>query len=97
MNSNYRKWTTEEDEVLIRKVKEHPQNLTRCFISVSLSIDRTPSAVAYHWYAVVSKRPNSTCFFTASPKHISRNRKNSNGTACNRNIWQRLLALIRGI
>lgn len=97
MNKTNRKWTEEEEDRLLRQVKAFPQNLNRCFLIVSEEIDRTPSAVANHWYTVVSKKPNSTCFFTASPKHISRNRKNGKGVESNRTIWQRLMSIIRNI
>lgn len=66
-------------------------------IIVSESIGRSPQAVANHWYTVVSKKPDSTCFFTASPKHVSRNRKNGEGVESTRNIWQRLMQVIRNL
>lgn len=58
---------------------------------------RTEGAVANHWYTVVSKKPEALCFFTASPRHVSKNRKNGMGTTSNGNIWRRLLAVIRGL
>ena len=97
MEKNWRKWTEEEDNRLLQQVRTFPQNLTKCFLIVSEVTGRSPKAVAAHWYTVVSKRPDVTCFFTASPKHIARNRKNGKGVESNRSIWQRLLAIIRNI
>lgn len=97
MNNEYRKWTEEEENRLIQQVRIFPQNLTRCFLIVSEVIGRSPKAVSLHWYSVVSKRPDITCFFTASPKHIAKNRKNSSGVESCRNIWQHLLAIIRNL
>lgn len=94
MNRTNKKWTVEEENRLLQQVRTFPQNLTQCFLIVSESIGRTPQAVANHWYTVVSKKPNSTCFFTASSKHISRNRKNGEGVGSNRSIWQRLMQII---
>lgn len=96
MNRN-RKWTEEEDNILLQQVKQSPQNLSRCFLSVAEVTGRSKMAVANHWYQVVSKKPNSICFFTASPRHISRNRKNGLGVESNRSIWQRLMSIIRNI
>jgi hypothetical protein len=33
---------------------------------------RTEGAVANRWYTKVSKTPGNVCFFTASPKHVSK-------------------------
>lgn len=96
-NRTNRKWTEEEDNLLLRQVRAFPQNLNKCFLMVAQNIDRTPGAVANHWYTVVSKRPDSTCFFTASSKHVSRNRKNGKGVESNNNIWHRLLNVIRNL
>jgi len=51
--STNKKWTASEDEILLQSVKQSPQNLSRCFLSVAQNIDRSPSAVANHWYTVV--------------------------------------------
>ncbi len=96
-NRTFRKWTEEEDELLLQQVKNNPQNLSRCFLSVAQNIDRSQGAVANHWYQVVSKRPDTMCFFTASSKHFSRNRKNGKGVEINRSIWQRFLNIIRNL
>lgn len=97
MSNTYRKWTEEEDNRLIQQVRTFPQNLTKCFLIVSEVTGRSPLAVQSHWYTVLSKRPDVICFFTASSKHVSKNRKNGVGVECTRNIWQRLLAIIRNL
>lgn len=97
MDKNRSKWTEEEERRLLQQVRAFPQNLSKCFIIVSEVIGRSPRAVEQHWYTVLSKRPDVTCFFTASPKHIARNRKNGKGVESNRSIWQRLLTIIRNI
>ena len=92
-----KKWTRAEDERLLRQVRSFPQNLTKCFLIVSEEIGRTHSAVAGHWYTSLSKKPEALCFFTASPKHVSKNRKNGMGVESNNSIWRRLMAVIRSI
>lgn len=96
-NRTNRKWTEEEEELLLRQVRAFPQNLKKCFLIVSEMTDRSPKAVTAHWYTVTSKRPDSTCFFTASSKHVSRNRKNGKGVASTSNIWHHLLHVIRNL
>lgn len=91
------RWTADEDARLLRQVKAFPQNLHKCFFLVGEEIGRTDKAVAAHWYSVLSKKPDAMCFFTASPKHVSKNRKNGMGVESNGNIWCRLMAVIRSI
>ena len=92
-----RKWTEEEDKRLLRQVRAFPQNLTRCFMIVAEELDRTPGSVANHWYTVVSKDPKNMCFFTASPKHVSKNRKNGMGEESNLSIWKRFMRILKSI
>ena len=92
-----RRWSEMENRKLLNQVRCFPQNLHKCFIIVAEETGRTPQAVASHWYTKVSKKPEALCFFTASPKHVSRNRKNGMGVESNNNIWRRLMAVIRSI
>lgn len=98
--SNYnRKWTNTEDALLLRTVRAFPQNLHKCFVMVSEQLTeagtpRTPTAVQAHWYAVLSRKQEAKCFFTASPKHVSMNRKNGMGVESNGSIWRRLMRII---
>lgn len=92
-----RRWTLEEDQLLLRSIRAYPQNLHKCFMLVAEEIDRSESAVANRWYSKVSKKPDNMCFFTASPRHVSRNRKNGMGTESNGNIWRRLCAVLRSL
>ena len=92
-----RKWTPEEERRLIDQVRVFPQNLHKCFLLVAEDIDRTPGAVANHWYTKTSKNPNALCFFTASERHVSKNRKNGLGEESTSSIWRRLLRIIKNI
>jgi hypothetical protein len=92
-----KRWTLAEDERLVRQVKAFPQNLHKCFLMVAEELGRTESAVAGRWYQHVSKNPANVCFFTASPKHVSKNRKNGEGVETNNSIWRRLMNIIRGL
>ena len=92
-----KRWNQSEDQMLLRYVKARPQNLHKCFLMVAEQTGRTEAAVAARWYTKVSKDPGNVCFFTASPKHVSKNRKNGMGTETNGSIWRRLMAVIRNI
>ena len=88
------RWTPREERLLLDEVRAFPQNLARCFMLVSESTGRTQSAVANHWYTVTSKKPEALCFFTASPKHVSKNRKNGMGIATNESLWRKFMRII---
>lgn len=90
-----KRWTRSEDLRLIRQVQAFPQNLHKCFVIVAEELGRTESGVAGRWYTKVSQDPANTCFFTASPKHISENRKNGMERESSRSIWHRLMEIIR--
>lgn len=101
-NKTIHKWSTEEDEVLLRYVKNYPHNLHKCFFMVAEHLTdngypRTPTGVQAHWYTVLSKKPEALCFFTASAKHVSKNRKNGTRVESNYSIWKRLLNIIKGL
>lgn len=89
-----RKWTAEEESRLFAQVKAFPQNLKRCFMLVAEDIDRTPAAVATHWYTVTSKKPQYVGFVTVSGKHKSVNRKNGMGERSTEGIFRRVLRLL---
>lgn len=92
-----RRWTDEEDQRLIRQIMAYPQNLEKCFLMVSEELGRSKQAVSAHWYAVLSKKPEVYCFFTASSHYVSRNRKNGVGVTTKPSLWQRLLNIIKTV
>lgn len=71
------KWTPEEDAVLLKNIKQYPQNLKEAFKKTSEEINRTVNACNFRWYAVLSRNPDksNTCFILTSPTKISRNKK----------------------
>lgn len=102
----YKRWSADEDARLLRHVRATPQNLHHCFLMVSQELTeaweatgegcpRTPTAVAAHWYSVLSKQANVVCFFTASPKHVAKNRKNGVDVESGNALWRGLTGLLR--
>ena len=92
-----KRWSRQEDLRLIRQVQAFPQNLHKCFLIVAQELGRTESGVAGRWYGHVSQDPANMCFFTASPKHVSKNRKNGMGEQIESNVWKRLVRIIKKI
>lgn len=48
--STLRKWTEDEEKVVISKIEANPNNLQRAFREASLEIDRTPIAIGWRWH-----------------------------------------------
>lgn len=92
-----RRWSHEEDLLLVKEIKNNPYNLKMCFLAVAAKTGRSESGVAARWYTAVSKDSQYWCFFTASPKHVSRNRKNGAGTPSNESVWRKMLLAISSI
>lgn len=93
-----RKWTPEEDRVLLNQIEAFPHNLTKCFAIVSEVVNRTPGACAARWYTKLSKNPNiEPLFATMSKQHCSKNRKNGMGVPSTPSIWRKILNLIKGL
>ena len=74
--ANKKRWTIEEERVLIDQITRNANNITEAFRRTSRLIDRTEAACLYRWYQVISKRENtSVCFVTVSQKTKNVNRK----------------------
>lgn len=93
--SNCRRYTEEEDRVIISEIAETPYNLEDAFRRASTQINRTPSAISMHWYQTLRRR-NNCIFMTISGKKCTVNGKNvvilenSNTTNTGNSIWSRI-------
>ena len=92
---SYKRWTKAENDLLVRQVKAFPHNLNKCFIIVGEMTNRTPKAVAAHWYKVTSKDPNTEVVFGfLAPKSFSKNRKGGKGIPHSLNVFKRILKVL---
>lgn len=85
-----KRWTVEEDYVLVQAVKANPHNLKECFRTVSKQLGRTEKAAMLHWYKVLSNPNNKkyvgTMFVTLGRKAVYVDRKNHYVTATGNTI-----------
>ena len=95
MANKRKRWTPVEDHMVIKEIKKNPQNLKKCFAAVAKKTGRTQGAVSTRWYEYLSKDPNVLCFFTASSKHVSKNRKNGVGKKSTYSIWRKFLSILK--
>lgn len=93
-----RKWTNEEEQVLISQVRQSPNNLAKAFRATSEIIERSTHCVEQHWYT--KTRHSEAIFMTVSANNtISTNQKNvlystNDNTHEVVSIWRRLLRFL---
>lgn len=76
------RFTGEEEQVIISKVKESPNNLSKAFREAANEINRSWKTIAQHWYTKgkrsALKDRCGYCFITYGSKSLNINRKNVN-------------------
>lgn len=88
------KWSKAHEKRLISNVEKHVLCLRRAFEITSKEVQRSPSAVAAHWYQRTSKNCGRTLFMTVSGHHVAVNRKNSKGQPIRLPLYKRLLGIL---
>ena len=93
-----RRWTNDEEQVIIAKVRRHSNNLQRAFKEAAEEIDRTEGAVEFRWYSKL--RSTEVVFMTVSAKRKTVNTKNiiqgkqDTSEEVQLSIWRRILRLL---
>lgn len=91
----YKRWTEDEEKVILAQVKANPQNLTRAFKLAAIKLGRTESSCSKHWYEALSKKDTNTCFLLLSKSRYKKNRKNSNTVEKTKvSKWKRILRIL---
>ena len=93
-----RRYTDEEDRVIISEIIESPGNLQRAFRKAGSQIGRSSDAICVHWHRSLKLRTDCI-FMTVSGKQCTVNGKNvvilSNTRVknSNNNIWGKIKRL----
>lgn len=97
-----KRWTAEEDRVLIDQVKRHANNLEDGFREAARLLNRTKNACRYRWYYSTVHNPETNiCFATIGyrTKNVNRkivSKKTSDNTERNSYHWWRsILKLLK--
>ena len=100
---NKKRWTKEEDELLVNTIKESSFNLSEAFNKVSSELGRTTRAICYRWYCVLNNPEHpkyaGTCFTLISSARELRNgkttSKNIKPVPLRPTIWNRIKKLLK--
>lgn len=94
-----RRWTNEEEQVLIDQVRINPSNLARAFRNTSEIIGRSSHSCEQRWYGKV--RHSEAIFMTVGSKTVNMNSKNvfhgsyDNTEKIKVSIWRRFISFIK--
>ena len=75
MRNHKKRWTQDEDIVVLDQVRRHADNLSTAFQKAAEMLERKPNAVKVRWYSVLSKKESNICFATLSDNKKVANRK----------------------
>ena len=97
-----KRWTKEEEEILVQAIQANPHNIVEAFRTASATINRSFKACQFHWYGILSpkNKPNKIgiSFVSVGPNTIYKNRKNS-GTSTvqpeKSTLWSRIKILLK--
>lgn len=74
-----RRFTKEEDRLILSTVAGNPHNLSKCFREIAIKINRDSKSIENRWYRYLSKKDSNdktnTIFVTVGKRSVNYNRK----------------------
>lgn len=74
-----KRFTKEEDSLILSTVAKNPHNLSECFREVAIKTNRNSKCISNRWYHYLSKKDSNdktnTVFITVGKKSVNYNRK----------------------
>ena len=95
-----RKFTPEEDRIIIDAVKKSPQNISKAFVLVSSKINRSVDSIRVHYYSRIAKNDSNKLFLTVSSRKkytnykIQRKGMKAKPTQTTKSKWRRILDIL---
>lgn len=95
-----RKWTPEDEDVVIDEIGKNPTNMKACFLAASAIIGRSPSAITSHWYCYMARREDVCAKLTigrhACVKNKARLKNAEEPKSIARSVFDGLIRLVFG-
>jgi hypothetical protein len=70
----YHKFTKEDDEIILKIIRDNPSNLQMCFEEAAEKIGTTPKSISYRYYEKL--KHHNVCFIVTGKKYQIVNTKN---------------------
>ena len=100
--ANNKRWTKEEEEILVQAIQANPHNISKALRTASAAINRSFKACSFHWYRVLSPKNNPNkigiSFVSIGPNTIYKNRKNRGVSMVQTGkstLWYRIKRLLK--
>ena len=97
-----KRWTREEDEILVQAISAKPHNLKKCFIAVAEQTGRTIGATQFRWYQHVRfTSAGKKAMLTIGPKTAFSGKNELDNSKVRPikvrqgSFWKRLLIILR--
>ena len=69
-----RRWTTEDENILIDEIGRNPTCMKACFLAASARLNRSASAIGNHWYKYMANREDVCAKLTIGRHSCVKNR-----------------------
>lgn len=95
-----KKYTPEEDRIIIDAVKKSPQNISKAFVLVAPKINRSVTSVRLHYYGRIAKDKDNKLFLTVSERRkltnykVQRDDMEAKAERSTKSKWRRILDIL---
>lgn len=95
-----RKFTPEEDRIIIDAVKKSPQNISKAFVLVAPKINRSVNSIRVHYYGSIAKDKDNKLFLTVSERRkltnykVQRDNMDVKAERSTKPKWRRILDIL---
>lgn len=94
----FKRWTAEDEEILIDEIGRNPTCMKACFIAAAVRMDRGPAGVSNHWYKYMANREDVCAKLTVGRHSCVKNRvrlkPDQSPTSIMRSIFDGLVRLV---
>lgn len=95
-----RKFTPEEDNIIIDAVKKNPQNINKAFVLIAPKINRTVDSIRVRYYGRIAKNKDNKLFLTVSERRkltnykVQRDDMEAKAERSTKPKWRRILDIL---
>ena len=95
-----KKYTPEEDRIIIDAVKKSPQNISKAFVLVATKLNRTVDSIRVRYYGRIAKDKDNKLFLTVSERRklinykVQRDDMEAKAERSTKPKWRRILDIL---
>lgn len=95
-----RKFTPEEDNMIVEAIKKNPQNISKCFVMLAPKLNRSVDSIRCHYYSMIVKDDSNKLFLTVSSRKkytnykVQRKGMKAKPTQTTKSKWRRILDIL---